>query len=140
MIGSTTMMTMRRHEKLIKRAVQVAHTSEYRWKHGAVVAKNNKVLGTAPNKFRNSPSIDENNVSDHAERAAIRELLKVRSDLRGCTIYVARITSMGESTISRPCNDCMKAIVESGIDEIVYTNENGGYSVEHIKWTRQPLI
>lgn len=128
---------MRRHEKLIFRAVDVAKTSEYRWQHGAVVAKGNKILGSAPNKFRNAPLVAEHNVSDHAERAVIRELLKVREDLRGCTIYIARINKAGSTTMSRPCNDCMKAIINSGIKEFVYTNEFGGYSIEQTRWTRQ---
>ncbi len=124
---------MRRHENLIKRAVKVAENSTYRWKHGAVVAKGNKVLGFAPNKFRNAPLVDEHNVSDHAERATLRELLKFRDDLRGCTIYIARINNQGDTMISRPCPACMKAVIEAGIKEIVYTNEFGSYSVEQIR-------
>jgi deoxycytidylate deaminase len=131
------MIRMRRHEKLICRATEVARTSEYRWKHGAVVAKGNKLLGCAPNKFRNAPLVDEQNVSCHAERAVIRELLKFRKDLRGCTIYIARINKAGFTTMSRPCEDCMEAIVNSGIKEFVYTNEIGGYSVEQTRWARQ---
>jgi len=123
---------MKRHETLIRRAVKVAQGSTYRWKHGAVVAKGNKVLGFAPNKFRNAPAVDEHNVSDHAERATLRELLKVREDLRGCTIYIARINKHGETMMSRPCVWCMLAIVEAGIKEIVYTNEVGSYSVEKV--------
>lgn len=124
---------MRRHENLIKRAVKVAQCSTYRWKHGAVVAKGNKILGFAPNKFRNAPIVDEHNVSDHAERATLRELLKVREDLRGCTIYIARINKQGGTMMSRPCADCMTAIVAAGIKEIVYTNETSSYSVEQIR-------
>lgn len=124
---------MRRHEKLIYRAVEIARTSEYRWQHGAVVAKGNRLLGSAPNKFRNHPHVDENNVSDHAEHAVIRELLKVRTDLRGCTIYIARINKSGLPTMSRPCEDCMKDILRAGIKEFVYTNEVGGYSIEQTR-------
>lgn len=137
MSGSTTMSLMRRHEKLICRAVEVAKTSVYRWQHGAVVAKGNKLLGAAPNKFRNLPTVDEHNVSDHAEHAVIRELLKTRKDLRGCTIYIARINKAGYTTMSRPCEDCMKVILHSGIKEFVYTNEVGGYSIEQTRWARQ---
>ncbi len=124
---------MRRHETLISKAIGVAHESNYRWQHGAVVAKGNKVLGRAPNKFRNAPLVDERNVTDHAERAILRELLKVRDDLRGCTIYIARINKSGFPMMSRPCANCMKAIVCAGIKEIVYTNEIGSYSVEQVK-------
>jgi tRNA(Arg) A34 adenosine deaminase TadA len=127
------MTVMKRHEHLIRRAVNIAMTSTYRWRHGAVVAKGGRVLGFAPNKFRNAPAIDEHNVSDHAERAVIRELLKVRNDLRGCTIYIARINKQNDAMISRPCPDCMAAIIAVGIKEIVYTNELGSYSIEQIR-------
>lgn len=130
---------MRRHEKLIYRAVEIARTSEYRWQHGAVVAKGNKILGSAPNKFRNHPIVDEQNVSDHAEHAVIRELLKTRKDLRGCTIYVARVNKAGYTTMSRPCEDCLNDIIRAGIKEFVYTNEVGGFSIEQTRWTRQLL-
>ncbi len=43
----------------------------------------------------------------HAELNAI---LNSRSDLRNCTIYVSLF----------PCNECCKAIIQSGITEIVY--------------------
>ena len=124
---------MRRHEKLIDRAIRVAQRSQYRWQHGAVVAKNNKVIGFAPNRFRNAPSIDENNVTVHAEAAVIRELLKNYPDLKGTTIYIARINKSGQATISRPCPNCMKTIIEAGIREICYTNEVGGFSVEKLQ-------
>jgi len=124
---------MKRHEHLIKRAAKVAMDSQYRWRHGAVVAKGNKIIGWAPNKFRNSPFVDAENVSDHAEAAVIRELLKNYSDLKGTTIYIARLGRTGDIRMSRPCSNCMKLIVDAGIKEIVYTNEISGYSVEQIK-------
>jgi deoxycytidylate deaminase len=123
---------MRRHENLIRRSIKVAQRSTYRWKHGAVVAKGNKVIGFAPNKFRNPPTVDEHNVSVHAEAAVIKDLTKIGIELKGTTIYIARVNNAGESTISRPCTNCMKAIVDAGIKEIVYTNELGGYSVERV--------
>ncbi len=45
----------------------------------------------------------------HAELNAI---LNSRADLRGCTIYVTLF----------PCNECCKAIVQSGIKEMVYVS------------------
>lgn len=123
---------MKRHENLIRRSMKVAQRSTYRWKHGAVVAKGNKVIGFAPNKFRNAPTVDENNVSVHAEAAVIKELSKAGTEFKGTTIYIARVNSSGYATISRPCPNCMKVIVETGIKEIVYTNELGGYSVERV--------
>ncbi|NCB01433.1 MAG: dCMP deaminase family protein [Spirochaetia bacterium] len=47
----------------------------------------------------------------HAELNAI--LNSISRDLRGCTIYVALF----------PCNECAKAIIQSGIKEIVYLSD-----------------
>lgn len=133
MTGSTTVKPMSRHESRIKQAIRVANASQYRWKHGAVVVRGGRVIGFAPNKFRNAPEVDAANVTDHAEAAIIRELLKNYPDLRGGVIYIARINKSGDVRMSRPCVNCMKLIVDAGIKEIVYTNEVGGYSVEQIR-------
>lgn len=47
----------------------------------------------------------------HAELNAI--LNSISRDLTGCTLYVAMF----------PCNECAKAIIQSGISEIVYLND-----------------
>lgn len=123
---------MSKHESMIKRAARVARNSQYRWKHGAVVVRGGRVIGFAPNKFRNSPEVDPGNVTDHAEAAVIRELLKNYPDLKGSTIYIARINNGNEVRMSRPCPDCMRQIVDAGIKEIVYTNDVGSFSIERI--------
>jgi len=124
---------MSRHESRIKQAVKVASSSDYRWKHGAVVVRGGRVIGFAPNKFRNAPEVDAANVTDHAEAAIIRELLKNYPDLRNSVIYIARVSNSGQTRMSRPCANCMKLIVDAGIKEIVYTNDINGYSVEQIR-------
>lgn len=124
---------MSRHDSRIKHAIKVAGDSQYRWKHGAVVVRGGRVIGFAPNKFRNAPEIDPDNVTDHAEAAVIRELLKNYKDLIGSTIYIARVNNQGQSMMSRPCTNCMKSIVRAGIKEIVYTNDIGGYSAERVR-------
>jgi len=47
----------------------------------------------------------------HAELNAI--LNSISRDLKGCTVYVALF----------PCNECAKAIIQSGIKEIVYLSD-----------------
>jgi dCMP deaminase len=47
----------------------------------------------------------------HAELNAI--LNRNNADLRGCTLY----------TTLHPCNECAKAIVQSGISEVVYLSD-----------------
>jgi dCMP deaminase len=47
----------------------------------------------------------------HAELNAI--LNKVSSDLNGCTLYTALF----------PCNECAKAIIQSGIKKVIYMSD-----------------
>ena len=53
----------------------------------------------------------------HAELNAI---LNAKTDLRGCTIYVSLF----------PCNECAKAIIQSGIRKVVYQSEKGNEKFE----------
>jgi deoxycytidylate deaminase len=92
--------------------------------------KGNRVISFAPNKFRNSPWIDCNNATVHAEVAAIRAASD--RDLRGSTIYVSRVAKDGHTALARPCKNCMIAITEAGIKEIIYTNNLGGISIERV--------
>lgn len=66
----------------------------------------------------------------HAEVAAIRAARG--TNLKGCTIYVARVNNKNEIRMSKPCPDCMKAIIVAGIRRIIYTNQDASVSVEEI--------
>lgn len=130
---------MSRHERLIGKTIELAMTSEYRWRHGAILAKGNKIMAASTNKFRNPPSVDADNVSFHAEENVLREYSRILGvsylhpmNLRGFTLYIARVSRTTMiPTISRPCEACMIRLHYAGIKNFVYTNEMGGYSHEH---------
>lgn len=92
--------------------------------------KGNRVISSAPNKFRNNPQVDCNNATVHAEVAAIKAASG--KNLKGLTIYIARVAKNGNTAMARPCSNCMKAIVAEGIKEIIYTNDVNGISEERI--------
>ena len=86
-----------------------------------IVNKDKKIVGTGYNGFPIGCSDDSlpwdrsGNALDtkypyvcHAELNAI--LNSISRDLSGCTLYVALF----------PCNECAKAIIQSGIRKIVY--------------------
>lgn len=88
-----------------------------------IVTEDKKIVGTGYNGFPIGCSDDdlpwdrEGNVYDtkypyvcHAELNAI---LNSTKDLKGCTIYVALF----------PCNECAKAIIQSGIKTIIYKED-----------------
>ena len=129
---------MARHEALINRAIGVALTSNHRWRHGAVIAKGNRVVAFATNTKRNSPEIDHTNSTFHAEVAAIRELHRStgvtygHGSFKGYTMYVARVNTKNQPSFSRPCKDCWEWLISVGITDVYYTNELGTLSHECI--------
>lgn len=89
-----------------------------------IVNEKNKIVGTGYNGLPVGCSDDEfpwSKTGDfletkypfvcHAELNAI--LNNIGMDLRGCRIYTALF----------PCNECTKAIIQSGISEVVYLSD-----------------
>lgn len=74
---------------------------------GAVVVKNNEIIGCGYNKKEST-----SNPLKHAELIAIEQACKFVGDwrLNGCEMYVTL----------EPCQMCMGAIIESRIDKIYY--------------------
>ena len=89
--------------RFLELAKGVALTSECRQRHGCVVVRHGRILGAAPNVMKNSPKyVDWRYSSVHAEIAAMRKAGWPRK----ATIWVARVNSLGESRLSKPCNNC----------------------------------
>lgn len=83
------------------------------------------MLGIGINKMRNDPNQVKNpkvNSSVHAEVAAIRDA--GRTDLRGGTLVVARVSPRGEQAMSKPCSNCQIALKAAGIKKVYYTIES----------------
>ena len=112
----------------------LAHLSGLRSKDpntqvGAVIVdENNRVVSIGYNGFPSGVSDDEfpwgreGGVLDtkyafvvHAELNAI---LNSQRSVRGCTLYVSLF----------PCNECAKAIIQSGIRRIVYESDKYAYT------------
>lgn len=91
---------------------------------GACIVKDNKIIGIGYNGLPTGCSDDEypwNKTGEfletkypyivHAELNAI--LNSIKSDLKGAYIYVALF----------PCNECAKAIIQSGIKKVIYLSD-----------------
>lgn len=103
----------------------LATHSEERKKHGAVIVKSGRVVGTGFNKFKNHPSNIEPELikahcSRHAEQVAIHQ---AGIHARGATIYVARVNRQGFDRNSKPCIMCSMLIEQAGIKNVIYTTE-----------------
>lgn len=115
-------------ERLLTMAMGVALTSKCRFRHGAIVVKHSKILGSSPNVYKNNPKVvDPKNCSIHAE---IRAMLRAGSP-KGCTLYVARMSNVGPK-LSRPCQVCYNELMELKVKRVFYTT-NEGYTCEELR-------
>lgn len=97
--------------------------SAARQKHGAIVVKSGRVLGTGYNKDKNhpthvSPEHIKTHCSRHAEVEAIRD---ANWNVKGAVLYVARLNRIGKDLNSKPCRYCMAAIKKAQIKKVIYT-------------------
>lgn len=107
----------------------LAHLSALRSKDpstqvgAAIVDQNKKVVGIGYNGFPTGLNDDEfpweksddykNSKYAYVVHAELNAILNAISKLDGCTIYVSLF----------PCNECAKAIIQSGIKKLVYEDD-----------------
>lgn len=107
----------------------LAHLSALRSKDpstqvgAAIVNSNNKIVGIGYNGFPSGldddlyPWAREGSFTQtkyaYVVHAELNAILNATSNLEGCSIYVSLF----------PCNECAKAIVQSGIKTVVYEDD-----------------
>ena len=112
---------------------KIAVTSQYRFRIAAMIVKSGRVLGADVNLPKITPSTPPNRVSTHAE---IRVLKNTRN-VRGATLYVARLRSKDIPALAKPCSWCMQEILDSGISRVVFTTNNelgSSFYTDMITW------
>lgn len=120
-------------------AVQAANYSEFpRYKMGsALFDRAGKLITVGWNKRKTHPEQKKYAVKlKQPERqylhAEIDALVTRRYGLIPYVIVVVRLTKNGKLTMARPCPICMRAIKEAGIEEIIYSDNNGKMVKEYI--------
>lgn len=112
----------KRNSDLLGRAAELASFSTETYRHGAIIVKGSKTLAVGINRNVNNPNQVSNpktEASIHAEVAALNACR--RANLEGAVIYVARILKDGSPAMSKPCENCQKALREAGIKKVFYT-------------------
>ena len=92
------------------------------WRVGAILMRGGSVLSTGYNRYRNSPAqVDLDGVSYHAEDVAIRKA----GNVKGATLYVARITRHGFLGVAKPCERCQGLLLANEVHTVVWTTPYG---------------
>jgi tRNA(Arg) A34 adenosine deaminase TadA len=120
-----------RDKRGLSAALNCAKDSPHlKYRMGAVAIKGGRVLGASHNRPRNTPQVAGDNnwqeCSEHAEQALVR----MRDDLQGAVVYVARLDARGNSTLARPCIRCYEGLVKAGARRVVWTGRGGSVGVE----------
>lgn len=120
------MSLSKKNQSYLSVARYFATKSKEKNSHGAVVVKSGRVLGTGFNKYRNnphyvSPEHIKTDCSFHAEEVAIRDAGE--DNVRGATIYVARVNRQGKDRDSKPCPRCSRLIERVGIKRVIFTSQ-----------------
>lgn len=103
-------------------AITESHKSACKQRHGAVVTKGGDVVGKSYNVTRNqhdTMEIDKADYTIHAEIAALKNVNP--ENVRGSTVYVARINKAGLPMLSKPCTSCLNTLNELQVKRIVHT-------------------
>lgn len=107
--------------KRMNRVIQLAALSDMRQKHAAILYQGGRVMSVGVNTLRNPPmqSIPYDAISNHAEINCLKGLAITG---RFGTLYVARISSGGNISSSRPCRACENYIVKfTNLKEVLFT-------------------
>ncbi|MGD9678164.1 MAG: hypothetical protein AB7V16_07345 [Vulcanibacillus sp.] len=97
--------------------------------YSAIVDKKGVIISLGRNSFVKTHTQQYYyNQKSHPDKiflhAEIDSLLKYKTD-NGYVMIVCRMTKSGLIKLAKPCEGCMRAIVDSGIKKVYYTNNEG---------------
>ena len=114
---------------IINLCIGEAKNSDYRFKIGAVIFKNTRILSSAHNELRYSCILGTKyrawKNSLHAEQAAILKI-KNKDILRGASMLIIKTSkTLGLLSNAKPCEWCIRSLIHFGFKSVYYSNEKG---------------
>lgn len=117
-----------KQEFFLDRAACQAARSSMGHRHGCVIVnKNGEIVSEGYNHVYTHLY---HKYSIHAEVCCLSKMKRNRKTLADCEMYVVRIgtDNMGQPLkYSKPCPDCTKAIIKSGIKRVYYSTNDDFY-------------
>lgn len=119
----------------LRRILGEKYSDHIQHRHAAVIVKAGRVLSVGRNRNKTHPNSVLNEDGErilktiHAEFDAISRV-KNKDQLKGATIYVARLGRNGHPGMSCPCEMCQNLINKYGLKKAVYTTEGGTGTME----------
>ena len=114
-------------ELFLQKAADLARRSSMNHRHGCIIVKDGEIISEG----FNSTEVQLYHVNSiHAEIDCLSKLKKNPKMLQDCEMYVVRIGTekMGNPLkYSKPCQDCTKVILKSGIKKIYYSTSEEFY-------------
>jgi tRNA(Arg) A34 adenosine deaminase TadA len=107
----------------IDQCMEEAHRSDLHFQHGAVLIKNNKVIGKGFNKYTGHKLHHLRSV--HAEMKAIQNA--GNTDIENAVMYVIRLSNLTDDGLgsSCPCTKCTKFMKLHKIQKVIYSTGQG---------------
>lgn len=114
-------------EIFLKKAAEIARRSSMNHRHGCVIVRNGEIISEG---FNHTEMHMYHINSIHAEINCLMKLKRNTKILADADMYVVRIGTekMGNPLkYSKPCSDCTKVILRSGIKRIYYSTSDEFY-------------
>lgn len=124
------------NERIFTKLVKAAQESDHSWaKVSACIVQRGVPLEIGTNRNKSHPfqlkySRNKESIFLHAEISAIKNAMRFLSldDLEHTDLYVCRMKNIKGNMVyglAKPCEGCMKAIVEFGIKTVYFTTNEG---------------
>lgn len=107
-------------------ACEEAEKSIANYRVGCIAVASGKIVARGCNNARtySKDGMIGDSLSCHAEIDVLRKLYK-KGFTKKVTLYIVRITSIGELVCSAPCIDCFMTMKDFNIKDILYIGHNG---------------
>lgn len=133
---------MKMNENIMRTLEKVAKNADEHWaKVSSAIVYKGRIVSIGTNKKKSHPfqarfGETEHSIFLHAEISAIKNALREISidDMKKADLYVCRVKKEKQYSkqfvcgIAKPCCGCERAIVEFGIKNVYYTNNEGQIS------------